>query len=82
MIDDEAQESLSQGGENVQVLVRMRPMNQKERKRREMRTLSIFSVDREQTNQVLRLHTPLVGLSLSMMVWTGHTILPCTRRRD
>ena len=49
VVDDEA--AVGPSGENVKVLVRIRPMNEDERARRQMKTLSVFNVDRETSQQ-------------------------------
>jgi hypothetical protein len=52
VVDDErADAPASPHGENVKVIVRIRPLNEAERGARQLKTLSLFNVDREQTHQ-------------------------------
>lgn len=51
VVDDESASAPPPNADNVKVLVRIRPMNEAERGLRQMRTLSLFTADRERTQQ-------------------------------
>eukprot|EP01047_Picozoa_sp_COSAG01_P004683 COSAG01_NODE_155_length_23814_cov_12.061343_18_plen_332_part_00 len=51
VVDDESASAPPPSADNVKVLVRIRPMNEAERGLRQMRTLSLFTADRERTQQ-------------------------------